>query len=76
MEKFVYYAIQLPCNYKFDYNVAFSSLDDLLKEMKLNYGKEFYIEEEVKEEIFTVRYLKTKKDDECYARIVRLEIRE
>lgn len=72
--KVYYYAIQLPCNYKFDYNVAFASLDDLLKAMQNNYGQEFYIEEEIKEEFFKVRYLKAKEDNSCYARIVELKV--
>ena len=72
--KVVYYAIQLPCHYKFDYNVAFSNLDDLLKAMQNNYSQEFYIDEKIEENFFKVRYLKAKKDDTCYARIVELVV--
>ena len=45
METYIYYAIQLPCDPKFDFNVGFYSKDRILEAMRFNYGKEFHFED-------------------------------
>ena len=45
METYIYYAIQLPCDPKFDFNIGFYSKDRILEAMNSNYGKEFHFED-------------------------------
>ena len=45
MKNFIYYAIQLPCSPKFDYNVGFHNKDRILDAMRSNYGREFHFED-------------------------------
>ena len=45
METYIYYAIQLPCDPKFDFNIGFYSKDRILEAMRSNYGKEFHFKD-------------------------------
>ena len=45
METYIYYAIQLPCDPKFDFNIGFYSKDRILEAMSSNYGKEFHFKD-------------------------------
>ena len=68
---FIYYAIQLPCNPKFDFNYAFYSEEEVLEAMNQNYGKTFKIVEKN-----GGRYVQAIETEEDYARIVEIYLKE
>ena len=76
MENFIYYAIQLPCNPKFDYNVGFHSKDRILDAMRSNYGKEFHFEDNGVDLYDTpITYVKD-ASGVVYARVVCISIQD
>ena len=76
MTDFIYYAIQLPCSPKFDYNVGFHSKDRILDAMRSNYGKEFYFEDRGVDSYGTpITYVRS-VDGEDYARVVGIAIQD
>ena len=76
METYIYYAIQLPCNPKCDFNVGFYNKDRILEAMRFNYGKEFHFEDNgVDTYGQPVTYVKNANGD-TYARIVKICVKD
>ena len=76
METYIYYAIQLPCDPKFDFNIGFYSKDRILEAMRSNYGKEFHFEDDgVDPYGQPVTYVKDANGD-TYARIVKICVKD
>lgn len=76
MKNFIYYAIQLPCSPKFDYNVGFHSKDRILDAMRSNYGKEFHFEDKGVDLYGTpITYVKD-ADGVDYARVVCIYVQD
>lgn len=76
MESYIYYAIQLPYDPKFDFNIGFYSKDRILEAMRSNYGKEFHFEDEgVDPYGQPVTYVKDANGD-TYARIVKICVKD
>ena len=76
MTDFIYYAIQLPCSPKFDYNVGFHSKENILNAMRSNYGKEFYFEDRGVDSYGTpITYVRS-VEGEDYARVVCIAIQD
>lgn len=76
METYIYYAIQLPCDPKFDFNVGFYSKDRILEAMRSNYGKEFHFEDKgVDPYGKPVTYVKD-AEGVVYARIVEIYVKD
>lgn len=75
METYIYYAIQLPCNPDFDFNVGFYDKDRILSAMRFNYGKAFHFEDNgVDPYGAPVTYVKD-ENGSVYARVVKIYIR-
>ena len=76
METYIYYAIQLPCDPKFDFNIGFYSKDRILEAMRSNYGKEFHFEDKSVDPYGQpVTYVKD-KDGVVYARVVEICVKD
>ena len=76
MTDFIYYAIQLPCSPKFDYNVGFHNKENILNAMRSNYGKEFYFEDRGVDSYGTpITYVRS-AEGEDYARVVCIAIQD
>lgn len=76
METYIYYAIQLPCDPKFDFNMGFYSKDRILEAMRSNYGKEFHFEDDgIDPYGKPVTYVKDANGD-TYARIVKICVKD
>ena len=76
METYIYYAIQLPCDPKFDFNIGFYSKDRILEAMRSNYGREFHFEDKgVDPYGQPVTYVKD-KDGIVYARVVEICVKD
>lgn len=75
METYIYYAIQLPCDPKYDFNMGFYSKHRILEAMRFNYGKEFHFEDDgVDEYGKPITYVKD--ENGClYARVVEICVR-
>ena len=72
METYIYYAIQLPCDPKFDFNIGFYSKDRILEAMRSNYGKKFHFEDNgVDPYGQSVTYV-IDEDGVVYARVVEI----
>ena len=76
MTDFIYYAIQLPCNPKFDYNIGFHNKNHILDAMRFNYGKEFHFEERGVDLYGTSIIYVVSADNEDYARVVCIAIQD
>lgn len=76
METYIYYAIQLPCDPKFDFNIGFYSKDRILDAMRSNYGKEFHFEDKgVDPYGQPVTYVKD-AEGVVYARVVKICVKD
>lgn len=76
METYIYYAIQLPCDPKFDFNIGFYSKDRILDAMRSNYGKEFHFEDKgVDPYSQPVTYVKD-AEGVVYARVVKICVKD
>ena len=76
METYIYYAIQLPWDPKFEYNIGFYSKDRILEAMRSNYSKEFHFEDKgVDPYGQPVTYVKD-KDGVVYARVVEICVKD
>lgn len=76
MKNFIYYAIQLPCNPMWDYNVGFHSKDRILDAMRSNYGKEFRFEDRGTDRYDAPITYVVSAEGEDYARVVCISVQD
>ena len=76
METYIYYAIQLPCDPKFDFNIGFYSKDRILEAMRFNYGKEFYFEDSGVDPYGQPITYVIDEDGVVYARVVEICVKD
>ena len=76
METYIYYAIQLPCDPKFDFNIGFYSKDRILEAMRSNYGKKFHFEDNGVDPYGQPVTYVIDEDGVVYARVVEICVKD